>query len=162
MDEALNSMLRKIIKEELSSVTNEVSDLKKEVKMLHTDLQKQLNIIQEQLKMTSENTKGEIPISINHRVTGMIEKKIGMKANQDLPDFPFWNQVLDKIEQTISKPSFETWLNGTNAKQLDETTIIVFSKNEFQAGWLEQRFESLIIDALKEVSDITFKIEFRS
>jgi hypothetical protein len=172
MDEAVISMLRKIIKEELSSVISEVNDLKNEIKMLQTGYQKELPNMQEQLNMISLNnqnkdakvdySKREIPISINQSMKGMTENKTEMKTYEDLPDFPFWNMVLDKMEKTISKPSFETWFTGTNATQLGEDTIIVYSKNDFQASWLEQRYENQIISALKEVSDISYKIEFRS
>lgn len=170
MDEVLSSMIRKIIKEELSNVITEVTDLKKEVKMLQISLQKQSDISQDQLKLNSLNNQIKIEKEINSKrdlptsnnQNGMKEKKISMKAYENLPDYPFWDKVLMIIEKRISKPSFDTWLKGTNAQQLDEDKIIVFSQNDFQSSWLEQRFRSLIIDGLKEVSDITFEIEFRS
>jgi hypothetical protein len=169
MDEVLSRMIRKIIKEELSNVITEVGDLKIEVKKLQISLQKQSDIIQNQLKMISLNNQNKVEKENNSTIelvtsnqNGMIEKKLEMKTYEDLPDYPFWNKVLMTIEKRISKPSFDTWLKGTNAKQLHEDKMIVFSQNDFQASWLEQRYKSLIIDVLKEVSDITFEIEFRS
>jgi hypothetical protein len=169
MDEVLSRMIRKIIKEELSNVITEVGDLKIEVKKLQISLQKLSDIIQNQLKMISLNNQNKVEKENNSTIelvtsnqNGMIEKKLEMKTYEDLPDYPFWNKVLMTIEKRISKPSFDTWLKGTNAKQLHEDKMIVFSQNDFQASWLEQRYKSLIIDVLKEVSDITFEIEFRS
>jgi hypothetical protein len=168
MDEVLIRMIRKIIKEELSNVITEVGDLKIEVKKLQISLQKQSDITQNQLKMISlinqnkveKENNSTIELVTSNNQNGMIEKKLEMKTYEDLPDYPFWNKVLMTIEKRISKPSFDTWLKGTNAKQLDEDKMIVFSQNDFQASWLEQRYKSLIIDVLKEVSDITFEIEF--
>jgi hypothetical protein len=170
MDEVLSRMIRKIIKEELSNVITEVGDLKIEVEKLQISLQKQSDIIQNQLKMISLNNQNKVEKENNSTIelltsnnqNGMTEKKLEMKIYADLPDYPFWNQVLKNIEKRISKPSFDTWLKGTNAKQLDADKMIVFSQNDFQASWVEQRYKSLIIDVLKEVSDLTFEIEFRS
>jgi cell division septum initiation protein DivIVA len=170
VDEVLSTMIRKIIKEELANVATEVSDLKHEVKMLQCDLKKQTEIIQNLLKMNSSNnqTKAETEItstrgmhsstSPSHRIVKKLEKS----ADEELPDFPFWSNVLTIIEKLISKPSFDTWLKGTNAKLLDDQTIIVLSENEFQSTWLEERYKSLIKNALEEVSDIHFTIEFRT
>jgi hypothetical protein len=170
MDEVLIRMIRKIIKEELSNVITEVGDLKIEVEKLQISLQKQSDIIQNQLKMISLNNQNKVEQEKNstrelltrNNQRAMTEKKIEMNAYEDLPDYPFWNKVLMNIEKRISKPSFDTWLKGTNAKQLDADKMIVFSQNDFQASWVEQRYKSLIIDVLKEVSDLTFEIEFRS
>jgi hypothetical protein len=101
------------------------------------------------------------PNSVNQTMTGMTEKKLAKINTENLSNFPLWDKVLSNIEKAISKPSFDTWLKDTYAKQLDKDTIIIFSQNDFQASWLEERYRNLIIDALKEVSEITFNIEFR-
>jgi hypothetical protein len=169
MDEVLSNMIRKIIKEEIANVITEVNDLKKEVKILQCDIKKQTDIIQNLLKMNSSNnqTKVETEMTSTRELLSSIipshriEKKLEIKSNEELPDFPLWSNVLNNIEKLISKPSFDTWLKGTNAKQIDEETIVVLSENEFQSTWLRERYQSLIKNALDGVSDNTFSIEFR-
>jgi chromosomal replication initiation ATPase DnaA len=169
MVEVLSNMIRKIIKEELANVITEVSDLKKEVKMLQCDLKKHANITQNLLKMNSliNQTKVETEMtSTRELLTSSIPshrtvKTSEIKDYEELPDFHLWSNVLNNIEKLISKPSFDTWLKGTNAKQIDEETIVVLIENEFQSTWLGERYQTLIKNALDEVSDITFSIEFR-
>jgi hypothetical protein len=169
MDEVLSNMIRKIIKEEIANVITEVSDLKKEVKMLQCDLKKHRDITQNLLKMNSliNQTKVETEMtSTRELLTSSIPshrtvKTSEIKDYEELPDFHLWSNVLNNIEKLISKPSFGTWLKGTNAKQLDEETIIVLSENEFQSTWLRERYQTLIKNALDGVSDNTFSIEFR-
>jgi NifB/MoaA-like Fe-S oxidoreductase len=74
--------------------------------------------------------------------------------------FPRWNQVLAKISQNISKPSFDTWFAGTFAKFITDDTIIVYSKNDLHSKWLEARYKEAIFLAVKEVVGITYEIEF--
>lgn len=70
-----------------------------------------------------------------------------------------WIQVLHLISQRISKPSFETWLKDTTAEIKDDV-VIVKTKNEFQADWLEERYKTIMLETLKEVTGQTMKVEF--
>ena len=74
--------------------------------------------------------------------------------------FHFWNQVLSEIQSVVSKPSYDTWIKGTLAKIVDEDTIVVLSKNEFQSDWLEERYKDTIFHAIKSVAGRTFELEF--
>ncbi|SEN98151.1 DnaA N-terminal domain-containing protein [Mesobacillus persicus] len=78
----------------------------------------------------------------------------------ELEVFHWWNQVLSEIQLVISKPSYDTWIKGTFAKRLDEDTIVVFSKNQFQSDWLEERYKDTIFHAVKAVTGRTYEIEF--
>lgn len=77
-----------------------------------------------------------------------------------LSDFDHWAGVLSIIKQKISKPSFDTWFVKTSAKYLDDDAIVVLSKNEFQSDWLENRYKDEIFNAVKEISEKTYEIEF--
>jgi hypothetical protein len=72
-----------------------------------------------------------------------------------------WVDVLEKIKNKISKPSFDTWLSNTQIEKDDEV-LIVKAKNEFQRDWLEERYKTLIFETVKEVAGETYEIEFIS
>ncbi|NMD71176.1 hypothetical protein HHO41_12785 [Bacillus sp. DNRA2] len=69
-----------------------------------------------------------------------------------------WKQVLHLISERISKPSFETWLKNTTAEIKDDV-VIVKTKNEFQADWLEERYKTMMIETIKEVTGHTMEVE---
>jgi len=71
-----------------------------------------------------------------------------------------WRKVLAKIEKTLSKPSFDTWLKATKATALEEDSLIVVAPNEFARDWLESRYSPLIIETLYETTGIHMKVKF--
>ncbi|UFJ40453.1 chromosomal replication initiator protein DnaA [Brevibacillus humidisoli] len=71
-----------------------------------------------------------------------------------------WRKVLAKIEKTLSKPSFDTWLKATKATTLEEDALIVSAPNEFARDWLESRYSPLITDTLYETTGINMKVKF--
>lgn len=70
-----------------------------------------------------------------------------------------WNTVLNRIENQISKASFETWFKATTADLTDETTVIVNAPNSFAADWLKSHYADLIIDTVKEVTGHSFDVQ---
>ncbi|HLS08928.1 chromosomal replication initiator protein DnaA [Lentibacillus sp.] len=71
-----------------------------------------------------------------------------------------WNAVLEKIEEKISKPSFDTWLKNTKAESLKEDTLTVLAPNEFARDWLEGRYTNLIDDILLELTGARLSTRF--
>lgn len=71
-----------------------------------------------------------------------------------------WAAALNKIEQKISKPSFDTWLKNTEAETITENTIIINVPNEFARDWLEGRYTKIISDILYELTGIELNIKF--
>ncbi|GAA4724508.1 chromosomal replication initiator protein DnaA [Brevibacillus fulvus] len=71
-----------------------------------------------------------------------------------------WRKVLAKIEKSLSKPSFDTWLKATQATALEEDSLIVVAPNEFARDWLESRYSPLIIDTLYETTGVNMKVKF--
>lgn len=70
-----------------------------------------------------------------------------------------WSKVLQQIRQRISKPNFETWFADTNA-EVTKGVMTVKTKNDFMADWLEQRYITLISEAVREVTGRTYVIQF--
>lgn len=71
-----------------------------------------------------------------------------------------WVATLEKIEEKISKPSFDTWLKNTKAETLEEDTLIVSAPNEFARDWLEGRYTQLINDILVEITGANLSTRF--
>lgn len=71
-----------------------------------------------------------------------------------------WSETLKKIEEKISKPSFDTWLKSTKAKALRENTIVIAAPNEFARDWLENSYSNLISDTLYEVTGSRLQTKF--
>ncbi|MFB4168754.1 chromosomal replication initiator protein DnaA [Virgibacillus sp. JSM 102003] len=71
-----------------------------------------------------------------------------------------WTATLEKIEEKISKPSFDTWLKNTKAEKLEEDTLIVSAPNEFARDWLEGRYTQLINDILVDITGANLSTQF--
>ena len=63
-----------------------------------------------------------------------------------------WSAALEKIEEQISKPSFDTQLKNTEAKSLEGNKLTVSAPNEFARDWLEEQYTELIGDVLTELT----------
>ncbi|TCS80824.1 chromosomal replication initiator protein DnaA [Tepidibacillus fermentans] len=71
-----------------------------------------------------------------------------------------WKKTLSVIEGKISKPSFETWLQSTQASSLIKDQLTIIAPNEFARDWLESRYSILIQETLYEITGENFKIKF--
>ena len=71
-----------------------------------------------------------------------------------------WTATLNKIEEKISKPSFDTWLKSTQAVKLEENTIIISAPNDFARDWLETQYTTLISNVLKEITGAQLATKF--
>src|SRR5690625_7528487 len=71
-----------------------------------------------------------------------------------------WAATLNNIEQKISKPSFDTWLKKTEARTIDEETIIIDVPNEFARDWLEGHYTNLIREILYDLTGAELTVKF--
>lgn len=71
-----------------------------------------------------------------------------------------WVATLEKIEEKISKPSFDTWLKNTKAEAIEKNTLIISAPNEFARDWLETQYTELISDILGEVTGTKLNTKF--
>lgn len=78
-----------------------------------------------------------------------------MEHIQDL-----WEQVLEEVQERVSKPSFETWLKATQAVRLENNTLIISVPNEFSRDWLSNQYASIIRDVLKSIMGTSVGVQF--
>lgn len=59
-----------------------------------------------------------------------------------------WKEILKQISEKLSKPSFDTWFNETEAIELANETLYLFVPNDFVKDWLNKNYKKLIEDIL--------------
>ena len=64
------------------------------------------------------------------------------------------------MKEKISKPSFETWLKHTEARDLQDDMFFVSVPNEFTKNWLDQRYTQVINSLLYEVTGSKLQVKF--
>lgn len=62
-----------------------------------------------------------------------------------------WQEVLAKIEITLSRPNFLTWFQGTGINQVDQGTAVICVPNGFVREWLQNKHHKAILHALREI-----------
>lgn len=63
-----------------------------------------------------------------------------------------WTEVLSKIEERISRPSFETWLKSTKLISYEKEDVTIAAPNTFAKEWLESNYVHLITGFLSELT----------
>jgi chromosomal replication initiator protein len=71
-----------------------------------------------------------------------------------------WEQVLDLLQNKVSKPSYDTWFKSTKATLFSETLVRVKAPNEFAREWLETRYAKIITSAIFELFNRNVEIKF--
>ncbi|PSO43988.1 MAG: chromosomal replication initiator protein DnaA [Parcubacteria group bacterium SW_4_49_11] len=77
-----------------------------------------------------------------------------------------WNAVLGEIELNVSKAQFDTWIKDTYIVRMDKNEIIVCVPNTFTREWLSNKFHSLIVESVQnitgEIKTVSYEIEDRT
>ncbi|QUW20643.1 chromosomal replication initiator protein DnaA [Sporosarcina sp. Marseille-Q4063] len=71
-----------------------------------------------------------------------------------------WTKVLSRIEERISRPSFETWLKSTKLISYEEEVVTIAAPNTFSKDWLENHYVHLITGILSELTGEDRLIQF--
>ncbi|HDR7768073.1 TPA: hypothetical protein QCY08_005137, partial [Bacillus paranthracis] len=70
-----------------------------------------------------------------------------------------WNKIKEKMQLTISRPSYETWVKETTAR-INEDSLIIYFENEFQQEWVKKSYKDLISQIAKELTGNTYELQF--
>ena len=71
-----------------------------------------------------------------------------------------WNNVLPKIESSVSKANFATWFKETRISGFDNGTVYLSVPNTFVQEWLLKKFHQLILRFLRESSESIHALEY--
>jgi chromosomal replication initiator protein len=68
-----------------------------------------------------------------------------------------WEAVLGDLELTLSKANFTTWFKGTFILNLDDKGVIIGVPNAFTKSWLEKKYSSELLKALRNITESNLK-----
>src|SRR4028119_2086887 len=69
----------------------------------------------------------------------------------EIPLESLWNQILERLQVQLSRPSFETWIKTARAEQLENNCLIVSAPNPFARNWLQKYYREILADAVEEI-----------
>ena len=78
----------------------------------------------------------------------------------DSPASRTWEAALGRLQLQVTRPSYDTWLRGTQALSLDGSTLVVGVPTAFAAEWLQQRMHGLIETAVAAVAGSALNVSF--
>ncbi|MEM6598120.1 MAG: chromosomal replication initiator protein DnaA [Cyanobacteria bacterium P01_D01_bin.36] len=69
-----------------------------------------------------------------------------------------WNQVLAKLEEQLSGPTFETWIKPTQIQTLSQQQMTLLTDNPFARTWLQKHYLTQISEVAAEILGHTVSI----
>ena len=73
-----------------------------------------------------------------------------------------WQDVLEDLEESISKPNYDTWLKDTIGISFQGSTLVIGTRSEFVNEWLERRLKPLILKLVAKRAEEPLDIEFKT
>src|SRR3989344_8877031 len=71
-----------------------------------------------------------------------------------------WQSALSEIELQVSKPNFVTWLKNSRLIERQDGVALVSLPNNFAKEWVENKYNKIILAAIRNLDETTKKIEF--
>jgi len=71
-----------------------------------------------------------------------------------------WQYILAEMKTKVSKPSYDTWLSETEAKNLTNNVFTVLVPNEFIRNWLEKKYTDMIEELLQQITGTPLSVSF--
>ena len=70
-----------------------------------------------------------------------------------------WNQVLERLQLQLSRPTFETWIKTASAEQLENNCLVVRTPNPFARNWLQKYYVKTIADVVQDIVGYPVEIQ---
>jgi chromosomal replication initiator protein len=70
-----------------------------------------------------------------------------------------WNQVLERLQLQLSRPTFETWIKTANAKTLEENCLTIQTPNPFARNWLQKYYIKAIAETVQDILGHSVEIQ---
>jgi chromosomal replication initiator protein len=70
-----------------------------------------------------------------------------------------WNQVLERLQLQLSRPTFETWIKPATAERIDENCLVICTPNPFARNWLQKYYVKTIADVVEEILGRSVEIQ---
>ncbi|HEY9657238.1 MAG TPA: chromosomal replication initiator protein DnaA [Allocoleopsis sp.] len=62
-----------------------------------------------------------------------------------------WNQVLERLQLQLSRPTFETWIKPATAERIEGDCLVICTPNPFARNWLQKYYVKTIADVVQEI-----------
>lgn len=85
-------------------------------------------------------------------------------ASADVELNHLWSEVLNRLQQQLSRPTFETWIKTAKAEHLDDSCLSICTPNPFARNWLQKYYIKTIAEAAQAVigREVEIRIGFAS
>ena len=71
----------------------------------------------------------------------------------------FWNNFLNVLSSKLNNISFNTWFKDAEIISLDNHNLVICAANKYKKDYINNYYENIIKDVLKEISDDEFDFE---
>ncbi|KKJ00259.1 chromosomal replication initiator protein DnaA [Prochlorothrix hollandica] len=78
----------------------------------------------------------------------------------DISPQQLWDQVLDRLQTQLSRPTFETWIKTATVEEMQGNCLHIRTPNPFARKWLEKYYAPAIATALEELVGEPIALEF--
>lgn len=62
-----------------------------------------------------------------------------------------WSQVLERLQRSLSRPTFETWIKTATAERLENNCLVICTPNPFACNWLQKYYIKTIADVVRDI-----------
>ena len=62
-----------------------------------------------------------------------------------------WDQVLERLQAQLSRPTFETWIKPARAETFSEQGLVITTPNPFARNWLQKHYIGTIATVVADV-----------
>ncbi|MES2966904.1 MAG: DnaA/Hda family protein, partial [Patescibacteria group bacterium] len=93
------------------------------------------------------------PVTHQHQSNSIVRtEQIDVKS--------LWDNALVKIELSITPANFKTWFRDTHIVSLEDGTLTIGVPSIFVRDWLADKFQSMILKTLREITPYVRSIEY--
>ena len=71
-----------------------------------------------------------------------------------------WSKALVDIELEVSKANFSTWFKNTKISKQEDGTVYIGVQNEFVRDWMSNKYNSMLLKTLRNLSEQVRNIEY--
>lgn len=96
--------------------------------------------------------------SSSHSPTSATQNSIVRTEHIDVKQL--WDDALVKIELAITPANFKTWFRDTYILTLEDGTVTLAVPSVFVRDWIQDKFQSMILKTLRELSPHVRSIEY--
>ena len=75
----------------------------------------------------------------------------GWRLAVDVSPESFWNEVLEKLQLKLSRPTLETWIRPATAEQFENDCLVIRTGSPYARSWIQKHYLSTMMETASEV-----------